>query len=127
MAAVVRDAFSRLAGQEYAPVNPPPGPADASNRSNRTRYSVRILDLLDTGLLLVGGTLINPGDDVEATVLADGQIAFDGTPYDSPSRASDAAHGGSTNGWTYWLADTPEGLRSIASLRDDLRASGAQG
>jgi hypothetical protein len=66
--------------------------------------------------------LINRIDDVEATVLADGRIEFDGTAYDSPSGASDAAYGGSTNGWTYWLADTPDGLCPLAAIRDDLRA-----
>jgi hypothetical protein len=71
--------------------------------------------------------LINPSDDVEATVLADGRIEFDGTRYDSPSGASDAAHGGSTNGWSYWFADTTDGLRPLAALRDDLLASGGDG
>ena len=64
--------------------------------------------------------LINPGDDVEAVVLADGRVQHDGTVYDSPSGAGDAAHGGSTNGWAYWYADTAQGLRQLASLREDL-------
>lgn len=82
-----------------------------------------MIDLLDAGLLTAGAILINASGDVEATVLADGRIEFDGTAYDSPSGAGDAAHGSVANGWTYWLADTADGLRSLASLRDELLAA----
>lgn len=92
----------------------------------RTRYTVRVTDLLDAGLLTAGAVLINPSEDVEATVLADGRIELDGIAYDTPSGAGDAARGGGTNGWTYWLADTPDGLRPLATLRDDLRAQGGE-
>jgi len=70
-----------------------------------------MIDLLDAGLITAGAILINPNDDVQAVVLPDGGIEFDGVRYDSPSGAGDAAHGGSTNGWVYWLADTSSGLR----------------
>jgi hypothetical protein len=86
---------------------------------------VRVADLIDAGLLVPETVLINTADDVEARVRADGRIEFDGTAYDSPSGASDAAHGGSTNGWNYWLADTAAGLRSLTALRNDLL--GAEG
>jgi|tagenome__1003787_1003787.scaffolds.fasta_scaffold20668530_1 hypothetical protein len=69
-----------------------------------------------------GAILINPNDDVQAVVLPDGGIESDGVRHDSPSGAGDAAHGGSTNGWVYWLADTSGGLRPLAGLREDMRA-----
>ena len=120
MAQVVRTAFNRLADQQYIPVYPAPGRAPATSAVGRSHYGVRVADLLDAGLLTAGAVLINRTDDTEATVLPDGGIEFDATAYDSPSGASDAAHGGSTNGWTYWLGDTPDGLRPLAALRDDL-------
>jgi hypothetical protein len=123
MADVVRTAFGRLSDQQYAPIYPAPGAPSTIPTPARVQYSVRMSDLLDAGLLAAGAVLINPTDDVEATVQTDGRLAFDGTLYDSPSGASVAAHGGSTHGWAYWLADTPTGLRSLASLRDDLLAS----
>ena len=122
MAAVVREAFGRLADVRYAPVYPPPGKPAPTVAPTRVSYPVRVTHLLDAGLLNHGATLINPTDGVEAVVLPDGRIEFDSTAYDSPSGASDAAHGGSTNGWTYWHADTVEGLRSLATLRQELLA-----
>jgi hypothetical protein len=76
-----------------------------------------VTDLVNAGLLSPATVLFNLTDDVEAAVQADGRIEFDGTAYDSPSGASDAAHGGITNGWTYWLADTAGGVCSPASVR----------
>jgi len=125
MAAVVRTAFGRLADQRYEPVYPAPGVPTAQPSPTRTHYAVRVADLIDAGLLAPETVLINTADDVEARVRADGRIEFDGTAYDSPSGASDAAHGVSTNGWNYWLADTAAGLRSLAALRNDLL--GAEG
>ncbi|GIF04595.1 GmrSD restriction endonuclease domain-containing protein [Actinoplanes siamensis] len=122
MARVVCAAFERLADQQYAPVYPTPGAPAKATTTTRAYYAVRVVDLLDAGLIAAGAILINPNDDVQATVLSDGRIEFDGITFDSPSGAGDAAHGGSTNGWAYWLADTPSGLRPLAGLRDDLRA-----
>ncbi|HET8658180.1 MAG TPA: hypothetical protein VFM55_04180 [Micromonosporaceae bacterium] len=124
MAAVVREAFSRLAEPRYAPVYPAPGVPTAAAQPARVSYAVRVTHLLDAGLLDPGAVLINPTDGVEATVLPDGRIELDGTAYDAPSGAGDAAHGSGTNGWTYWYADTAEGLRPLASLRQDLLAAG---
>ncbi|WP_422745597.1 GmrSD restriction endonuclease domain-containing protein [Micromonospora sp. WMMD754] len=121
MAGVVRDAFNRLTDSGYSPVYPKAGTPTEVPAPTRTWYGVRVVDLIDAGLLPVEAVLINPTDDVEARILTDGRIEFDGLPYDSPSGASDVAHGSSTNGWAYWLADTPAGLRPLAALRDELR------
>jgi hypothetical protein len=121
MAEVTRQAFEKLGDRAYEPVYPEPGaPPQAATTSGRAHHGVRISDLLDAGLLVPDAVLINPGDDVEAVVLADGRVQHDGTAYDSPSGASDAAHGSSTNGWAYWYADTGQGLQRLASLRENL-------
>jgi hypothetical protein len=121
MAEVVRAAFGRLADQAYKPVYPAPSqPAAQAKPTKRAQHGVRVVDLIEGGLLPVGAVLVNVTDDVEATVLSDGRIEFDGTPYDSPSAAGDAAHGSTTNGWVYWLADSRQGLVALASLREEL-------
>lgn len=126
MADVVRAAFDRLADQRYHPTYPAPSAPPETPPPTRRQYSVRVTDLLDAGLLTADTVVINPADDVQATIGADGSFDLDGTVYDSPSGASDAAHGGGTNGWAYWLADTPSGLRTLASLREEyLSANGA--
>jgi hypothetical protein len=58
--------------------------------------------------------------DEVATVLPDGKIAYANEIYNTPSAASAAAaDGASTNGWTYWTADTPDGRFSLAAIRDE--------
>lgn len=121
MAAVTQEAFAKLADHGYTPIYPAPRQPAPTKSTSRVHYGVRIADLLDAGLLTPGAVLINPTDDVEATMTADGRVEFDGTVYDSPSGAGDAAHGSSTNGWAYWMADTNDGLRPLAALREELR------
>jgi hypothetical protein len=55
---------------------------------------------------------------VLATVLTDGKIAYADDIYATPSGDSDAAGNASTNDWTFWLADTPDGLFTLAALRE---------
>ena len=123
MADVVRAAFHQLGEQHYAPTYPTPGLPPSTLTISRRQYSVRITNLLDAELLTPGTVVINPTDDVQATIHADGSFEIDGTVYDSPSGASDAAHGGGTNGWVYWFADTADGLRNLASLREEYLAA----
>jgi Restriction Enzyme Adenine Methylase Associated len=52
------------------------------------------------------------GLEAVATVLPDGKIAYADDIYSTPSAASGAASGTATNGWTFWAADTPEGVAS---------------
>jgi hypothetical protein len=60
--------------------------------------------------------------DAVATVLPDGKIAYGDEIYATPSAASGAAAGGSTNGWAFWIADTPDGRFTLAALREQLIA-----
>jgi hypothetical protein len=81
-----------------------------------------VKDLLDAGLLEPGAGLSAKIDDMDAlaTVLEDGRIAFGESTYDTPSRAGYAAKGAATNGWTFWAADTADGPRTLADLRNQL-------
>jgi len=122
MAQVVRDAYTRLNDHGYSPAYPPAEPSQPTDQpgGTRARYSVTAADLMAADLLPAGTTL-RPAQrnlDVLATVLPDGKIAYADEIYATPSGASDAAGNASTNGWTFWLADTPDGLFTLASLRD---------
>jgi hypothetical protein len=57
-----------------------------------------------------------------ATVLPDGKIAYTDEVHGTPSAASAAATGASTNGWIFWAADTPDGRFTLAALRDKFLA-----
>jgi hypothetical protein len=120
LAKVVRDAFSLLCDPAYAPEYPSPaGPEPVV--TERAHYGVSISDLMDAGLLEAGDILVNAGDggDASARVLLDGHIEYDGDVYETASAAASQARGGSAvNGWEYWHADTPNGLRRLAALRD---------
>lgn len=125
MAQVVRDAYAKLTDQRYAPAYPAAGQARSDVRQGpRARYGVTLADLI-TADLLPAGTTLRPAQrnlDATATVLPDGTVAYAGEIYATPSGASDAAAGGSTNGWAFWLADTPDGPFTLAALREQLTA-----
>jgi hypothetical protein len=120
LAKVVRDAFGLLRDPAYAPEYPVPAePGPVAN--GRTRYGVSIGDLISAGLLEAGDILVNAGDggNASARVLPDGQIEYDGDVYEKVSTAASQAKGGSAvNGWEYWQARTPQGLRTLAALRE---------
>lgn len=124
MGRVVHDAYSRLGEHEYLPVYPAATPVKSSGAVTHERtwtsHGVKVTDLIAADLLSPGTTLVATvkGADAMATVLPDGKIAYDDEVYDSPSGAGDAAAGVSTNGWTYWVADTPDGRFTLAALRD---------
>jgi hypothetical protein len=126
MAQVVRDAYSRLTEHGYTPAYPPADLGQAGDQASgtRTRYSVTVTDLITADLLPTGTTLrpVQRNLDVQATVLPDGKIAYADEIYTTPSGASDAAGNASTNGWTFWLADTPDGPFTLAALRDQFLA-----
>ena len=123
MALVVRDAFKRLDEREYSPVYPRGGVPSATERSRTwTSYGITVGDLIADELLDVGTTLIATakGAEVLATVLPDGKIAYGDEVYQTPSAASDAAAGNSTNGWIFWAADTLDGRFTLSALRSIL-------
>jgi hypothetical protein len=125
MGQVVSDAYAKLNEHGYTPVYPeagqPPGGQPGAARP-WAHHGVRLVDLISADLLPAGTTLLLPaqsGSEDVATVLPDGKIAFADEIYSSPSAASSAASGASTNGWTFWTADTPDGRFSLAAIRDE--------
>ena len=120
MAEVVRDAYRTLSEEGYSPDYPQPGTTDTTDHRTWTSHGVHLSDLIDADLLPAGTTLLAARADMDATatVLANGKIAFADEIYDTPSGASDAATGSSTNGWTFWAADLDDGRFTLASLRE---------
>ena len=125
MAQVTRDAYMKLSDHGYTPVYPEAGRLrDDDQPGGRTHYGVNLADLIESELLPAGTTLFAAQRDLDAiaTVLPDGKIAYADEIYNTPSGAGDVAAGGSTNGWTFWIADTPDGRFTLAALREQLTA-----
>jgi hypothetical protein len=127
MAHVVRDAYLRLNEHGYAPSYPeslkePLG--STGGGGVRVHHGVTVADLIKADLMPPGATLMpeQKGLDVEATVLPDGRIACGDEIFTTLSGASDAVTGTSTNGWTFWIAETPDGAFTPAALREVLLA-----
>ncbi|MFE4956205.1 hypothetical protein ACFRCW_19395, partial [Streptomyces sp. NPDC056653] len=126
MAQVIKDAFFRLGDSTYQPVYPeaaaiPRQPAPTAIPSRRIKLS----ELLDAGLVSVG-TVLTPaweGHDYAATIDDQGRILLDSQLYETPSGAA-AATGAGANGWTFWIADTPDGQVPLATLRAALSEDG---
>ena len=125
MAQVTRDAYAKLSDHGYTPIYPEAGRLrDDCQQGGRAHYGVNLADLIESELLPAGSTLISAQRDLDAiaTVLPEGKIAYADEIYNTPSGAGDAAAGGSTNGWTFWIADTPDGRFTLAALREQLVA-----
>lgn len=125
MARVTRDAYAKLSDHGYTPVYPEAGHLrDEDQQGGRAHYGVNLADLIEAELLPPGTTLLSAQRDLDAiaTVLPDGKIAYADEIFNTPSGAGDAATGGSTNGWTFWIADSPDGRFTLAALREQLVA-----
>ena len=123
MAQVTRDAYMKLSDHGYIPVYPEAGHLrDDDQPGGRTHYGVNLADLIESELLPAGTTLFAAQRDLDAiaTVLPDGKIAYADEIFNTPSGVGDVAAGGSTNGWTFWIADTPDGRFTLAALREQL-------
>ena len=127
MGHVVRDAYAKLNENGYSPVYPQAGPspsAPADTGRSWTHHGVHLADLIAADLLPTGSTLLPAQGGIEAvaTVLPDGKIVHADEIYATPSAASGAVTGASTNGWTFWVADTPDGRFTLAALREEFLA-----
>jgi hypothetical protein len=124
MAQVVKDAYGQLNAPTYEPVYPQAGTTveivAQGDKRKWTSSGVRVPDLIAADLLPAGTILrpVQPAYDTEAVVLPDGKIAFEEEIYGSPSAVSDIISGGSTNGWTFWAANTADGRVTLAALRE---------
>lgn len=124
MGQVVKEAYERLRETSYAPSYPIPGTAQPSTGGTPTAASgagdyVTLADLMAAEVLEAGTILVGHVEDgeVQATLLADGLIEYDGEVYDTPSGAGRAAKGGGVNGWWWWHASTDEGLVRLNQIR----------
>lgn len=121
MAQVVHDAFPLLADTGYQPEYPST-PIDSSEVEvigEPLTPATSLHDLILSGVLAPGTALLPARDGLDATGVlnADGTITVDDVVYDSPSGAARAVIGHATNGWRFWLADTPAGLVRLDDLR----------
>jgi hypothetical protein len=126
MAAVTRQAFERMSRSDYTATYPTAAslPEEAVEEDSAAPSdTVSILDLVDSGLLPVGTILIPVREEVDAIGEIDdqGQIIIDDESFDSPSGAARAATGRGLNGWIFWQADTPKGLRRLDAIREEYR------
>ena len=132
MSQVARKAFERLADRGYQPAYPEPS-APVTSDTLPPELAVAnavagLRQLVEIGLLDANTTLISAcNPDVVATVAADGTIQMDDATYETPSAAARAVSDTAVNGWTFWLADTPDGQRALDVLRADYLAAGIAG
>lgn len=131
MADVVHEAFDRLKETGYQPEYPTTDTTQEAPQSADEPLTppTSLRDLLLTGALAPGTTLVPTRDGFDTTgeLNADGTITVDEVTYDSPSGAGRAVTGYAVNGWTFWLADTPDGLRRLDRIRQDQTADEAGG
>jgi hypothetical protein len=92
-------------------------------------HGVKVLDLINAGLLTPGTTLELTWagyEGAKAVVEADGRLLLDGVYYGTPSAAGAAARGGIVNGWEYWaIRDENMNVVSLAELRAKLPGTGS--
>ncbi|WP_026922170.1 GmrSD restriction endonuclease domain-containing protein [Glycomyces arizonensis] len=112
MAQVIRDAFEHLAKEDYAAAYPEPERGVAAE-------SRSVAELIGLGLLEPGESVVNEADEVQAVVLSDGRLEFDGTEYNTPDDAARVAAGEARDGWTYWSVESPDdGAMTLAALSE---------
>ena len=126
MAAVTRQAFERMSRSDYSATYPmvtSPAEEAVEEDSAAPSDTVSILDLVDSGLLVVGTILIPVREGVDAIGEIDdqGRIVVDDETFNTPSGAARAATSRGVNGWVFWQADTAKGLRRLDAIREEYR------
>jgi hypothetical protein len=105
-------------------------------KKSKAYYSVNLLDIIGAGLLTVPLALFCKyrGTKLQATLLPDGKVEFQGATYDSCSLAADLARGTitgrrmNTNGWIFWQYIGPDGkVNVLADARKRFLAMKSQG
>jgi hypothetical protein len=101
-------------------------PPEAAGKAYRGQvyYGIKLLDLIDAGLMQVDTTLLstNSAYPATATVRRNGLIETDGGFYETPFAAASAVRGGAANGWDFWAADVDGRKVPLADLRRELIA-----
>ncbi|GLK57083.1 modification methylase [Methylopila capsulata] len=103
-----------------------PEAADAIVQAPAKREAPRVAfaTLVERGLVRPGAKLVDARRRYEATVRADGTLAF-GSVIGSIHRIGALAQGADAcNGWSFWHVEDARGLTSIDAFRDAVRAEG---
>jgi hypothetical protein len=129
MASVVRDAYQQLKDTGYQPEYPEvgtyaPEPSPSRTRDDEFGHDLTATDLIALGALEPGCALVATADgqDVEATLLADGTVEVEGEIYPSLSAAGKAVLGRGVNGWWFWRVQTPGGSKRLLQIRREVAA-----
>ena len=124
MGQVVKDAFETLRQTGYEPTYPPVDIAPGSSSPDRTQdgesgFELTTGDLISLGVLRPDALLTGrvDGVEVQARLLADGTVEFDGEVYNSLSAAGRVAAGRTVNGWNFWGTETDEGYSRLRRIR----------
>lgn len=131
MAKVVADAYERLRDTTYTPSYPPAGtflPVTGQSVSSDDEFGLDLTtsDLIALGVIEPGAPLFGmvSGERVDATLLEDGAIEFDGEVYTSLSGAGKAALGRIVNGWWFWSTQTEDGPKRLRKIRREYANEG---
>lgn len=98
------------------------------NRGRSDRYSgITLRSLFEAGLLREGWRIRSKVAKwpAEGFVVSNGSLEVNGQPWSNPSPLANTITGSSTNGWIFWMVETPAGDVTLSDLRDqflDLRA-----
>jgi hypothetical protein len=116
---MIPSANSPSSGMVQEHLNPP---NDPQGRTKHKHYGVKLVDLIDAGVLPSNAQLsLMKGKQsiASATLSPSGEIVYHGRAHRSPSdKAFVALMGGqSMNGWQHWHAEFSEGRVSLMDLR----------
>jgi predicted type IV restriction endonuclease len=132
----------RIDSPTVAVTTPSPRPAKAIRaigsrspkgpKGRRTNFQVKLADVIAAGLLKPPLTLFRKykGKRMEATLLADGRVDFQGTVYKTGSTAAEVARSNvtgrkmNTNGWAFWQYAGGDGkTKELTAARNEYLAT----
>jgi hypothetical protein len=122
----LRDAFSdpappprKVQADSLSPTSAKPAPSPPLPVGGPVQGDASLKDLIGAGVLTPPLKLFrtHKGKRLEATLLADGRVEFQGQPYATSSAAAEAARATvsgkklNTNGWTFWQYQGADGKK----------------
>lgn len=116
------EGYARVAETRIAAVIPAAPEDLVVMGSKRAEVKVPFGALVEAGLLSPGDKLYCPRGDREARVRADGSLVAGELSGSIHKLGALFENAPACNGWTYWRFKTDQGLRSIDSLRAEVRA-----
>jgi len=130
----IKTSFDRLNVRIESRSPPPPSPTVEGNENGHEPEHTSLAELVQSGVLPTSMKLFAQykGRDLEATVLPDGGVEFQGRRYGTPSAAGAAAKSTvtgeklATNGWDFWqVRDSGGQAHKLADLRTALKGKEA--